>query len=304
VDLRLKQIQKIVTQLGVRAMKVLIIYFSQTGNTKKLAKKIREGIVNSGNSCDLVKIKQADITKLYKYELIGIGCPTFFYREPVNIKRWIETLPRKKDRYVFLFATHGSCLGNTFYYMTEELKARGYRVIGAIDSYADSSLQFYPTPMHTYGHPDDQELRDAQAFGEMICDLSQRIQQGETHLLPEFRLVNDTWWYKDSQLMTLKILRRISPKFTFNENCTKCMICQEECPSDAIDIEAVPPIIQGEGCIFCWACEKLCPENAIEADWDAMRIGAKSNLRKYIKLLKKAENEGKFRPYVDYQKIK
>ncbi|MHA1129522.1 MAG: hypothetical protein ACTSQQ_01830 [Candidatus Helarchaeota archaeon] len=34
-----------------------------------------------------------------------------------------------------------------------------------------------------------------------------------------------------------------------------------------------------------------------------MRVGAKLNFRKYVKLLKEAEAEGKFRPYVDYQKI-
>jgi flavodoxin/Fe-S-cluster-containing hydrogenase component 2 len=285
-------------------LKVLIVYFSQTGNTEKLAKNIQEGIINSGNLCDLVKIKDVDITKLTDYELIGLGCPTFFYREPVNIRKLIAKFPKGNGKHIFIFATHGSCLGNNFYYMTEELKEQDYLVIGAIDSYADSSLQFYPPVMHTHGHPDAQELMEAQAFGDMICDRSQRIQKGESQFLPKFQLVDDTWWFKDSQLMTVEVLRRISPKFTINENCTKCLTCQEGCPGDAIDIEAEPPIIQGEGCIFCWGCEKLCPEDAIEADWDAMRVGAKTNLRKYVKLLKKAEEEGKFRPYVDYRKIK
>lgn len=78
------------------------------------------------------------------------------------------------------------------------------------------------------------------------------------------------------------------------------MLCQTECPGDAIDISTNPPEIQKEGRIFCWFCEKVCPTGAIEADWSIIRANTKSNLRKYIKLLEEAEKQGKFRPYVDY----
>jgi len=286
-------------------MKVLVIYFSQSGGTEKIANEIREGIIKSGNSCDLVKIKEVDLTKLDQYDLIGLGCPTFFYREPVNIQRFIQNLPQMKGKHIFIFASHGSCLGNTFYYMNEALKERGYIIIGAFDSYSDSSIQFYPTPMHTSGHPDVRELQEAEQFGEKLCPISEKVLKGENDLIPQFELVTNTWWYRDSQKATPDILRHISPKFIINtEKCTKCMTCQEECPGDAIDISADPPAIQKEGCIFCWACEKICPEDAIEADWTTMESTFKGNLRKYIKLLKDAEAEGRFRPHVDYQKIK
>ena len=286
-------------------MKVLIIFFSQSGGTEKLARRIHEGIKKSGNSSNLIKIKNVDITKLDDYDLIGLGCPTFFYREPVNIQRFIKNLPQMKGKQFFIFASHGSCLGNTFYYINEGLKEQGYQVIGAFDSYSDSSLQFYPTPMHTQGHPDAQELQEAEEFGEKICLISDKVLKGETNLIPQFELVTDTWWYRDSKMATIDVLRHISPKLIINEeNCTKCLTCQEECPGDAIDISVDPPEIQKEGCIFCWACEKICPEGAIEADWTDMQTTFKGNLRKYVKLLKAAEAEGKFQPHIDYQKIK
>jgi flavodoxin/ferredoxin len=284
-------------------MKVLIIYFSQTGGTEKIARKIQEGIQASGNQCDLIKIKKADPTKLKEYDLIGLGCPTFFYKEPFNIRLFIENMPELKGKHIFIFVTHGSAIANTFYYMAEGLKKRGYVVIGTFDSYSDSSIQFYPQPMHTNGHPDEIELEEAQEFGAKICDVSIKVQQGETNLLPRFELVKDAWWYKDSIAATAENMRKISPKFEINpEKCTKCLLCLEECPGDAIDVENLE--IQKEGCIACWFCEKLCPEGAIEADWSLLRSAFKSNLRKYIKLLKQAEEEGKFRPYLEYTKIK
>jgi formate hydrogenlyase subunit 6/NADH:ubiquinone oxidoreductase subunit I len=72
---------------------------------------------------------------------------------------------------------------------------------------------------------------------------------------------------------------------------------------DAIDVEADPPEIQKDSCIFCGYCEKSCPEGAIETNWKLMRVGSKGNLKLYVKELKKAEEKGIFRPYVDYEKI-
>jgi len=286
-------------------LKTLIIYFSQTGGTKKIAEAIRTGIKSVGAECDLIKIKNVDPSGLRKYDLIGFGTPTFFYREPLNVQRFINNLPEMQNMHAFIFATHGSCLGNTFYYLSEELKEKGFVVIGAFDSYSDSSLQFYPKPMHTYGHPDEIELKEAEEFGKKICRISEKIRQGNLNLIPNFKLIEDTWWAKDSKLLTPKTLRMISPKFQINmEKCTQCMLCQTECPGDAVDISTNPPEIQKEGCIFCWFCEKVCPTGAIEADWSIIRANTKSNLRKYIKLLEEAEKQGKFRPYVDYRKIR
>jgi len=69
---------------------VLIIYFSQTGGTEKIAKTILQGIINSGNKCEIVKIKSANIKNLDNFDLIGIGTPTFFYREPRNVSQFIN----------------------------------------------------------------------------------------------------------------------------------------------------------------------------------------------------------------------
>ena len=286
-------------------MKVLIIYFSQTGNTEKIAKPIKKGILRSGNTCKIEKIKGINIDKLENYDLIGIGTPTFFYREPTNVMNFIQDLKATNRKHCFLFCTHGSLIGNTFYYMNEELTKKGYIVIGTFDSYGYTSIQFYPEPMHTEGHPDQIELKEADEFGETICEISLKIHNGETALIPKFELISKTWWSLQSNQLTLDILRKISPKFTINiDKCTKCLTCQEACPTDAINVEVIPPEIQNEGCIFCWYCEKACPEGAIEADWSMMEKASRSNLIGYIKALKKAESQGKFRPYVDYENIK
>lgn len=285
-------------------MKVLIIYFSQTGGTKKIAEKIKEGIKKSSNDCDIVGIKQASSKDLNKYKIIGIGAPTFYFREPVNVRNFIQEMEEVKGKHIFLFCTHGSIIGNTFYHMSEGLSKKGYLVIGTFDSYSESSIQYYPKIMHTANHPDEIEVNEATQFGESICDISVRIQKGESSLIPEFELIDDTWWARSSKTLTLGLLRKFNPKFEINiVKCTKCLTCQNNCPADAINVEVDPPEIQTEGCIYCLYCEKSCPEGAIDADWNPMRAGARGNLKKYVSALKKAEIKGRFRPYVDYENI-
>lgn len=285
-------------------LNVLIIFFSQTGGTEKIAKKIREGIVNAGNTCEIIKMKGVNSSDLSKYDLIGIGAPTFYFREPVNVRNFIEAMDKVEGKHSFLFCTHGSIIGNTFYYLSEELTKKGYLVMGLFDSYSESSIQYYPKIMHTLNHPDDIEIEEAVQFGENICDISSRIQNGDKSLIPKFDLIEDTWWARDSKILTLDLLRQIHPKFKIDiEKCTLCLSCQENCPADAINVESDPPEIQNEGCIFCCYCEKSCPEGAIIADWKRMKTAAPGNLKKYISALKEAENQGKFRPYVDYENI-
>jgi ferredoxin len=289
-------------------MKVLMICFSQTGNTEKIAKRIQNGIVESGNSCRIVSIKDADPEKLTGYDLIGIGVPTFYYREPLNVTTFIQRMDRVDGRHCFLFCTHGSIIGNTFYYLQEGLKAKGYLVVGAFDTYADSSLQFYPEIMHTFGHPDEIELSGAEEFGKNICSRSMGIQKKELEPIPEFPLAEDTWWAKASRVLVPSFLQQLFPKFVINpDKCTGCSLCRDNCPVDAIIIESHPPEnqpkIQMEGCIYCMYCEKICPEGAILVDWEDTKKGLSGNLAKYVAELKEAEKEGRFRPYVDYEKI-
>jgi Fe-S-cluster-containing hydrogenase component 2 len=81
------------------------------------------------------------------------------------------------------------------------------------------------------------------------------------------------------------------------------MLCQDNCPADAVNMEAEPPEFQKPGCIFCLFCQKICPEGAIETDWSIVSEFTRPNLKKYVNELKEAEKQGKFTPYVDYEKI-
>ncbi|MBT9131560.1 DUF362 domain-containing protein [candidate division NPL-UPA2 bacterium Unc8] len=47
------------------------------------------------------------------------------------------------------------------------------------------------------------------------------------------------------------------------KKCTRCLICRENCPVDAISLTDGYPRINYHKCILCLCCRELCPEDAI-----------------------------------------
>ncbi len=205
-------------------MKTLIIYFSQTGFTRKVAEQIRDGVAEVAGHCDLATLTDVKPESLAGYDLVGLGCPVFYYNAPFNVRDFMQGLPELADKQWFVFCSHGSVMGNTLILMAEALKKKGIRVVGYHDTYADGTLPFYPYPTLTTGHPDELEYEEARAFGREVAERSRRIAAGEQGLIPEAGEKNQEWT-QQADTFSLDVLSQIMPRMSINEE--KCVHCQE-----------------------------------------------------------------------------
>lgn len=279
-------------------MRTLIICFSQSGNTRKVAECIRDGVIDVTGQCDLVNLADVDTSSLTDYDLVGLGCPTQYYQAPLNVREFIEGLPELRDRQWFVFCTHGSVIANTFPSMGELLKEKGIIIIGYHDTYADAKMPYLPYPTLTTGHPDSLELEEARVFGREIAERSQRIAEGDTSLIPEPEPVPEKW-VREAEMYNIELLEKINPHLSINmDKCTLCHACQDNCPVKGIDVEADPPRIQTP-CIYCFFCWKVCPTLAIEADWDFIAAFAPEIYIPYRRVLDEAAARGEFRWLID-----
>ena len=73
-------------------MKSIVIYFSQTGNTRQIAGAIQTGISEFNGECNIARIQDVGNEDLLKYDLIGLGSPVWHRREPANVLGFIEYL--------------------------------------------------------------------------------------------------------------------------------------------------------------------------------------------------------------------
>ena len=280
-------------------MKALIICFSLTGNTWKVGANIREGILKSGHDCEIIPLKNFNVDSLKEYDLIGLGCPVYYYKEPFHIRRFIQNLPDLEGQQWFIFCSHGSVMGATLLSMAATLKERGAHVIGSHHTYADGTLPFYPYPTVTTGHPDEKGLVEAVEFGIKIAICSVSVSVGDCQCIKEPLPVTEDWAVEEADLLSEDFLSQVMPALAVNsELCTRCGTCEDQCPVNGISIDAEPPVIQSP-CIYCYHCVNVCPVCAIEADWSPMIDMARSNYRRYIEALKNAESRGEFTWHVD-----
>ena len=65
--------------------KVLILYYSRSGNTKKMAKAIAEAMKS-----DAIDVEKCDVSSLPNYDGIVLGSPTYFSNVAWQVKKVID----------------------------------------------------------------------------------------------------------------------------------------------------------------------------------------------------------------------
>jgi len=167
-------------------MKVLVTYFSQTGNTEKLARAIYDGIEDhvTKEICSIEDIKDVD-----DYDLIFCGFPVHSSSVPGKAELFIKKIPEGKN--LAFFATHGSLRGGqlavtAFHYcicLAAKAKIVGTfgcrgEVQAAIIHKLINSLEHRGWALEAQsavGHPDAEDIKDAKEFaGWMIAKVSHR----------------------------------------------------------------------------------------------------------------------------------
>jgi len=282
-------------------MKMLVIFFSQTQYTRRVAERITAGAIENGAECEWVSISDVDTATLENYDLVGLGAPVFYYQEPGNVRQFIAELPALKGKHWFVFTTHASTIGIAMDSMTRGLQKKGIVVVGYHDTYADSTMPVIPYPTLTTGHPDESEYEAAQLFGKEIVQTAQRIGDGDTSLIPSLGYEPDQYAHL-AEMFTPETMRQFMPPLRIDtDTCVECHTCEENCPVGGIDIGADPPTIQNP-CIFCWRCVMVCPEIAIDAvdgDWGLLLETMPVNYELYRQRLDEAAARGEFKWLID-----
>lgn len=158
-------------------MKVLVTYYSQTGNTEKLARAIFEAIHFEK---ELLPIK--DVKDSRGYDIIFVGFPVQAHSVPAAVHPFFKNLPDKQP--IALFCTHGSLRGGQLPKQAIEhalgLASRA-RVLGTLGVRGRVNPKVIDALMQTaqnqawaieaqgaIDHPTDADLADGKAFARDI----------------------------------------------------------------------------------------------------------------------------------------
>jgi hypothetical protein len=68
----------------------LIIYWSKTGNTEKVANNIKDGLVEAGVTVILKKPEKAEEVDYFDYDLVCVGCPSYSWHPPEPMTTFLK----------------------------------------------------------------------------------------------------------------------------------------------------------------------------------------------------------------------
>jgi flavodoxin/Fe-S-cluster-containing hydrogenase component 2 len=275
-----------------------ILYFSQTGNTERVAYTIAGRFQNEGLENITLHLDDAhDFPEVYEEtDILGIGFPTFYGYPPPNVMRFIEGLAGK-GKSAFVFTTYGGCTaGDSLYDATAALAKQGYKILGGlkIEGY-DNFPQSIWLKINE-GRPNDIDLARAEEFAALV----KKAYDKKRRLDPEALASNNPFFIKKRDKPRKKTVaamrKKAEGKVIFNKAlCLFCETCKKSCPTKSITSgEAYPEFswkcIDG---MKCYQCLRVCPGKALLYEQPV----SDKDYKKYLKSIADTQEE-KARTYV------
>ena len=225
----------------------MILYFSGTGNSLAIARKIAE--VLDEQVMPLTEAVQQDLTSEKR---IGLVFPSYDFNLPPAVPAMISGLTISPKSYVFTVVTCGSMAGNCIWVLRRILREKGIELAYShkVSVPDNSALAFGRNPNKQLGK-----------FARVPARMAQIISE----LQAESRTLHYSWFSLLSWLLGRPAVERgmihcMGPKVN-PDKCTGCNICVRVCPMENIRLTG-QKAITGDHCTVCLACVHACPQQA------------------------------------------
>ncbi|MDJ0876729.1 MAG: flavodoxin domain-containing protein [Desulfobacterales bacterium] len=163
-------------------MQVKFITFSQTGNTRKVAKAMADALRGLGHEVHSVSFKKVGRNDFRGVDLVGLGAPCFESQAPTPMRQFLASLPSLVHTRAFVFATSGGAPGRVLQDLALPLKKKGAHVLGG---FLCRGTCYHPVPCLEGRFPDRPnagDLEKARRFARSVATLAAA---GEMTSLPD-----------------------------------------------------------------------------------------------------------------------
>lgn len=238
-------------------MNVTQLVFSPTGGTRKVVNILTSAWGLPVDQVDLTSPKLEEAAPRFTQEDVAvIAVPSFGGRVPALAARRIAKLRGEQTPCVIVCVYGNRAYEDTLVELQDLAQQSGFRVLAAVAAVAEHSI------VHQYaaGRPDQQDRAELLDFGQKILEkLSRRDAAGTSVLqLPGNR--------------PYKKAGGASMVPTVDKHCTRCGLCAENCPAQAISRETLAA--DSGKCISCMRCVAECPKAARKVNEAMVSIAA------------------------------
>ncbi len=235
----------------------LLIYYTGTGNTKKMVLEYEKIFKEYDIKTDLFEIKKnhQEVPDVNKYDYLGIAYPVHAFNSPRPVEVFIRELEIVKDKPYFILLTSGEPLSLNY---ASSLKVEG---IMKKKGYYLTNEYLYCMPYNImFRHSENSAYRMFCTAQKMASIDAKEIMDGVNHHLKKslFSIIVRTLFRIEQPGMHLNgRLFKIDEK-----KCIHCLKCIRDCPEENIGYDG-NKFHFGNNCDMCAKCAFLCPENAI-----------------------------------------
>ena len=241
-------------------MKILVCYFSATGNTAGIADTIAKSLAELGATVekrDITALKDREAPlDMAEYDAAVFGAPIHSMRAPRVVREWLkwqDGLGKKCAMYL----TFGSFQVHPAHYTTWEILSQSNFLVVASAEFLGAHTFNLGGWQAGLNRPDDADHAVAREYAQAIY---RRFTGEDTGLVKDL----DVGPYTEEQLdqfenFRFKALTKLPTRD--GEECQMCMLCEELCPSGAMDAEKGQA--SQDKCVCCLRCVKICPDEAL-----------------------------------------
>lgn len=234
-------------------MSTVIYWFSGTGNTLWLARAVRDGL----GETELIPMAAGDASAAASAERVGLAFPVYSWGLPMIVNRFIRRLQVSDSAYLFTLMTCGADPGSAALVARKRLAARGL-------SLAASFFAVLPDNYPPFGGAPAAEKRQ-RLMDEASPRVGEIVQAIKNQEQDHYELGKLFWRGVGRMVYPLfaKHVAAADRKFTVDDTCTKCGLCEKVCPVANIELVDGRPRWLGH-CEQCYACFHWCPADAIQ----------------------------------------
>ena len=233
----------------------MILYFSGTGNSKYVAKRIADAlgdeILNLND-----RIKASDTSLVETGERVIIVTPTYAWRIPRVVRDWLRKTELRGAKQVWFVMTCGSEISNADRYNRELCTEKAISCMGT------AQIVMPENYIAMFAAPQADAAREIVVKAEPSIDRAIAAIQRNQPFAPTRNNLYDRFMSGPVNPIFYKCFVK-ADAFTASDACIGCGQCVKRCPMNNVTLKDGKPV-WGNNCTHCMACICYCPVSAIE----------------------------------------
>ena len=233
----------------------MILFFSGTGNSNYVAKRIADAlgdeIVNLND-----RIKSSDTSPVETGERLIVVTPTYAWRIPRVVRDWLLKTELRGAKQAWFVMTCGSEIGNADRYNRELCTEKAISCMGT------AQIVMPENYIAMFSAPQADKARQIVAKAEPDIDRAITDIQADQTFAPTRNNLYDRFMSGPVNPIFYKFFVK-ADAFTASSACIGCGQCAKRCPMNNVTLKDGKPV-WGRNCTHCMACICYCPTSAIE----------------------------------------